>query len=151
MKFKILYFLSICLLMLVTGVFWGTWFTLTRSLPAFSTEEFLHIGKVIIQNVAVPMRFLMPSCILFMLLALWFHPQKKPLQFYSGITSFVLIVVTLLITLLALVPIDNEIRDWTAQTVPANFDAIRARWELFHSIRTFTSLSSFALFAYSKF
>ena len=40
--------------MLITGVFWGTWFTLTRSIESFSSEEFVHIGKVIIANVAVP-------------------------------------------------------------------------------------------------
>jgi len=56
--------------MLVTGIFWGTWFSLNRSIQVFSAEEFIHIGKTIIANLAVPMQFIMPSCILFMLLSI---------------------------------------------------------------------------------
>ncbi len=36
MKSKLVHFIALFLLMLVTGVFWGTWFTLTRSIEAFS-------------------------------------------------------------------------------------------------------------------
>ncbi|HEV8376090.1 MAG TPA: hypothetical protein VGR38_07645 [Candidatus Polarisedimenticolia bacterium] len=62
---------------LVTGVFWGTWFTLTRSLESFSAAEFPHIGKTIIANVAMPMRLLMPGCLLFMILRLLRYPSKR--------------------------------------------------------------------------
>ena len=135
--------------MLVTGVFWGTWFTLTRSLESFSTEEFIHIGKVIIANVAIPMRILMPGCILFMLLSLWVYPQKRSPRFYLNIIAFIFILSTLLITLIVLVPIDNHINLWTVSTVPSNFQEVRERWEYYHSIRTFTSLLSFVFFAAS--
>src|SRR5215831_16492836 len=46
-------FFALMLSALVMGVFWGTWFTLTRSIHDFSAEEFIHIGKTIIANVAV--------------------------------------------------------------------------------------------------
>jgi len=71
MKQKTVEFTGLMLAALVTGVFWGTWFTLTRSLENFSVEEFIHIGKTIISNVAVPMRILMPATLLVMLFALW--------------------------------------------------------------------------------
>jgi len=132
--------------MLVTGVFWGTWFTLTRSLNEFDPAEFIHIGKVIISNVALPMRILMPLCILGMLLTIWLYPDKKSKQFNFGITACILIIITLLITLLILVPIDNEIKTWTALTVPEDFDQIRNRWEFYHALRTFTSVTSFICF-----
>ena len=61
---------------LVTGVFWGTRFTLTRSLDSFSAAEFLHIGKTIIANVAVPMRILMHASLLVTLGAIWLYPVK---------------------------------------------------------------------------
>ena len=64
MKRIILSNLSLVLVMLVTGVFWGTWFTLTRSLDAFSAKNFLCIGKTIISNVAVPMSIIMPLTIM---------------------------------------------------------------------------------------
>ena len=110
MKRKLIYFSALFLLMLTTGVFWGTWFTLTRSLETFSLEEFIHIGKVIISNVALPMRVIMPSGILLMLLSVWFNPYKKTKGFYLGVLSLGLIILTLLITLIVLVPIDNEIK-----------------------------------------
>ena len=77
MKTKLIPFIALFLLLLVTGVFWGTWFTLTRSIEDFSAAEFIHIGKVIIGNVALPMSIIMPSCILVMILSSWFYQQKK--------------------------------------------------------------------------
>ena len=144
MKNKLLYFLSLFLLMLITGVFWGT---LTRSLEGFSAEEFIHIGKVIIANVAVPMSIIMPLGILLMLLSLWFYPTKRSAGFYAGIISFVLLIVTLLITLMVLVPIDNEIKNWTAANLPPGFESIRQKWKTFHAARTFTSLISFGFYS----
>jgi hypothetical protein len=37
---KLIYLVSLFFLMLITGVFWGTWFTLTRSIESFSPDEF---------------------------------------------------------------------------------------------------------------
>jgi hypothetical protein len=156
MKRKLVYFLSLFLLMLITGVFSGTWFTLTRSLEGFSAEQFIHIGKVIIANVAVPMSIIMPLGILLMLLSLWFYPAKRSAGFYAVIISFVLLIVTLLITLMVLVPLDNEIKNWTSAKLPSGFESIRQKWKTFHAARTFTSLigfgfySSFVLASYNR-
>ena len=149
MKHKLVYFIALFLLILVTGVFWGTWFTLTRSIEDFSAEEFIHIGKIIIANVAVPMAIIMPACILFLLISLIIYRKKKTTGFYLGIVSLILIILVLLITLIVLVPIDNEIKTWTASTVPQNFENIRNKWKTFHAMRTFISLASFSFFAIS--
>ena len=50
MKLKAIQFMALLLLMLVTGVFWGTWFSLSRSMEVFSAAEFIHIGKTIIEK-----------------------------------------------------------------------------------------------------
>jgi hypothetical protein len=146
-KHKIISFSALFLLMLITGVFWGTWFTLTRSIEDFSPEEFIHIGKTIIANVAMPMRIIVPSGIILMFLALWFTKNKRTTSFILGVFSFALIIAVLLITLTVLVPIDNDINEWTASTIPSNWSEIRQKWDLFHSIRTFASLTSFACFS----
>lgn len=146
MKLRIVQFCSIVLLVLVTGVFWGTWFTLTRSLEAFSIEEFIHNGKVIIDNLAIPMRILFPLCIFFVLLTLWFTPQKNSTGFYFTLASLILIIAALLITLLVEVPIDNQIKTWTATTAPPNWKDIQKTWGTFHALRTFASLA--AIFCY---
>ncbi len=149
MKVKIIHFISLFLLLLVTGVFWGTWFTLTRSLGEFSAAEFIHIGKVIIANVAVPMSIIMPLCILFMFLSMLFYSEKKSSGFYLNVIALALIIITLLVTLLILVPIDNQIKQWAATVIPANWEYLRTRWDFYHTVRTFTSLASFACFALS--
>ena len=98
MKYKIIPFAALFFLMLITGVFWGTWFTLTRSIEAFSAEEFIHIGQVIISNVAMPMRFIMPLGIILMFLSLWPERNKKTTAYILGWIGCMLIVAVLLIT-----------------------------------------------------
>ncbi|HEX9423178.1 MAG TPA: hypothetical protein VF899_08040 [Pyrinomonadaceae bacterium] len=97
---KVTTFAGLFLLALVTGVFWGTWFTLTRSIETFSADEFIHIGQTIIRNVAWPMRILMPACILVMILAALLVPEKRSAAFYLTVVACLLIVIALLITLL---------------------------------------------------
>src|SRR4029450_10185947 len=141
MSWKLTTFAGLFLLALVAGVFWGTWFTLTRSIETFSAGEFIHIGQTIIRNVAWPMRILMPACILFMIVSALLT-EKNSAAFYLNVTTCLFILIALLITLLVEVPIDNQIRTWTAQTVPANWTTLRARWQVFHTARTFVSLAS---------
>lgn len=149
MKIKTVQFIALFLLLLVTGLFWGTWFALSRSIEDFSAAEFIHIGKTIIGNVANPMRIILPSCIVLMILSAWWYPLKRSTGFYFCTLALVLIVVSLLITVLIEVPIDNQIKSWTDITVPSNWEAIRNRWQFFHGLRTFTSLAGFASFTAS--
>jgi hypothetical protein len=144
MTSKLVSLLALFLLALVTGVFWGTWFTLTRSIETFSASEFIHIGQTIIANVAWPMRMLMPACIVFMILSAWLVPERRSAAFSLSVAACLLIVIALLITLFVEVPIDNQIKRWTADTVPSEWTAIRERWQTFHTARTFVSLASLA-------
>jgi len=142
MKKQLLFCVNLVLVMLVTGVFWGTWFTLTRSLDEFPADNFIRIGKTIIGNVAWPMRILMPATLLALLwLCLATAKHRPSIYFFVG--SFLLMLATLLITVMIEVPIDNQIKTWTANTVPDNWTALRARWGTFHTFRTFTSILSF--------
>ena len=132
--------------MLITGVFWGTWFTLTRRLDNFSAAEFIHIGQTIIANVAVPMSIIMPSALLFLLLSMWSSYKTNRAVFWLFMLSFVLMVATLIITVGVEVPIDNQIKNWTPETVPENWTSLRRTWSEFHTIRTFTSIGSFVFY-----
>lgn len=141
----VIWYISLVLLMLVTGVFWGTWFSLSRSMEKISPENFLENGKIMIRNLAWPMRVLMPLTILFMIIDLWSYPLKSVGGFYLTIASFVLLVVTLLITVAVEVPIDNKIKYWTASALPDGWKNVRAKWQRYHTLRTFTALGSFCL------
>src|SRR5215207_10494180 len=142
MKYGFIDFAAVLLTALVMGVFWGTWFTLTRSLSGFSPDEFIHIGKTIIANVAMPMRLLMPVTLLVLLLAVWLNRKsgKIPSSFYG--LAFLLMAVTLVITVGVEVPIDNQIKTWSGNNLPSNWKELRTTWDKFHTLRTFTSLAA---------
>lgn len=148
MKLNIFTFLTLVLLALISGVFWGTWFTLTRSLEFFSAAEFIHIGKTIIANVAFPMSIIMPSAIVFLVLTLWFYPRKRSSGFYLGIIALVFLLITLWITVGIEVPIDNQIKNWDEGSLPVNWEDIRHRWKTFHALRTLSALISFICFLF---
>jgi uncharacterized membrane protein len=146
---KIVEFISLVLLLLVTGVFWGTWFSLSRSIEKTTPATFLENGKLIIKNLALPMAIMMPLTILLMFVGLWLYPIRGTTGFYLNVISFILIIITLLITVLIEVPIDNQIKRWTVSTLPAEWKALRSKWQLYHTIRTFTSIGSFLLLLFT--
>ena len=146
MKLKVVEFFAVMLAALVMGVFWGTWFTLTRSIHNFSAGEFIHIGKTIIANVALPMSIIMPATLLLMIVAAWLSRRVNRYSSYLYLLSFLLMVVTLIITVAIEVPIDNQIKTWTEASVPSNWESLRHTWDQFHTLRTFTSIASAALF-----
>ena len=142
MKQNILSNLSLILVMLVTGVFWGTWFALTRSLDTFPPDNFLRIGKTIISNVAVPMSILMPLTIV-ALTWLCAITWKSRSSSYFLLIALALMILTTIITVAVEVPIDNQIKSWTVETIPAHWVQLRLKWNHFHTLRTFTSILSF--------
>ena len=147
MASQIIPFIAIFLLVLVTGVFWGNWISLTRSIDVFSETELIRLAKILVQNLAMPMRVISPCCLTFMALSTWFYTQHGSIGFYSSILAIALLVSALLITLLIEVPINNQIIEWTPSTVPSNWEAIRNRWQFFNIFRVVTALASFGFFA----
>lgn len=137
--------------MLITGVFWGTWFSLSRSIESIDPATFLVIGKTIIKNLAVPMAILMPVTILLILIILFIIKRKRSKEFYFTLVCLLLLITAMLITVLVEVPIDNKIKMWTIQTLPGNWKVLRHRWEVFHTIRTFLSIASFCFLILASF
>jgi uncharacterized membrane protein len=138
-------FSSVFLYALVTGVFWGTWLSLSRSIASIRPQTFLDIGATMIQNLAVPMAILLPLTILVTLwVAILLARRRLWRAFYLQMAGLALILAALLVTLIVNVPIDNEIKHWTLEALPANWEGVRDHWETFHTIRTFESLAGFA-------
>ena len=146
MRRKFLELITAILLTLVAGVFWGTWFSLSRSMHVLSSDIFITIGKEIMKNVAVTMSIIMPASIAGMLLLLISSWKVRTVYFYCILAALILFIMALIITLAVEVPIDNQIRTWTATTTPADWQDIRDRWERYHTIRTFLSLTSVSFF-----
>jgi uncharacterized membrane protein len=142
MSSRVLNAVTLILVMLVTGVFWGTWFTLTRSLDEFPADNFIRIGKTIISNVAWPMRILMPATLV-SLLCLCIVSRKDRPSFYFLATAFIFLTIALIITVAVEVPIDNQIKTWTPENLPENWTVLRLRWSQFHTLRTVISILAF--------
>jgi uncharacterized membrane protein len=138
---KILLLITGLLLVLVTGVFWGTWFSLSRTMYQLSPETFIIIGKQIMQNIALGMSIMMPLGIVGVLVLLLMAGRRKKAHFYWLLTTLILFVLALAITLFIEVPIDNQIKTWTPDALPTDWKAIRDRWQFYHTDRTFLSLA----------
>jgi len=149
MSYSLLQFLALFLHLLVTGVFWGPLFSLHRSLDVFDKREFIKIVKTLAANLALPMRILMPVCLVLMLMVTKLYPDKTSGGFYATLAAFCLMGLALLITLAVEVPIVNRIIQWTESTVPTDWEAVRHRWVRFHVLRTAAALLSFASFAFA--
>jgi Domain of unknown function (DUF1772) len=137
-------FVHMFLFALVVGVFWGTWFSLSRSMGAITASTFLEVGHTMIDNLGGPMSVLMPATlvsagpVLFVLYRL-----RRRASFSLVLVATALLLVALLITLSVNVPIDNAIAGWTMDTLPSDWTEIRDRWEAYHATRTFLSLVGF--------
>jgi uncharacterized membrane protein len=134
---------TIVLFSLVMGVFWGTWFSLSRTMDQLSGETFVAVGHQMIQNLGVPMAILLPLALLSALVTLALLRQgRQTVALWWVLAGFLLMAAALVITLAVEVPIDNQIQDWTAATLPADWRSIQSRWELWHTIRTFLSIAA---------
>lgn len=140
---KALQFVTLLLFALVTGVFWGTWFSLSRSMAAITPGTFLEVGRLMIGNLGGPMSVLMPATLLsaLVLFVLLFRGRHAQATLFAG-AALVLMAVALVITLTVNVPIDGQIQSWTMATLPPDWRAVRDRWEFYHGLRTVVSLAA---------
>lgn len=146
---KTLQFLTMLLFSLVTGVFWGTWFSLSRSMSRITPGTFLEVGRLMIDNLGGPMSVLMPAALLsaLVLCVVLYRRRERRATFFAS-AAFVLMAIALVSTLGVNVPIDRQIQSWTTATLPSDWSAIRDRWEFFHGLRTLMSCVALAsLFA----
>ena len=136
---------TIVLFALVMGVFWGTWFSLSRTMQQLSADTLVAVDHEMIENLGQPMAILLPLALVSALvtLALLWRGARGP-AFWWLLGGFLLMVAALVITLAVEVPIDDQIRTWTVATLPGDWRSIQSRWELWHAIRTFLSIAAVA-------
>jgi uncharacterized membrane protein len=69
---------------------------------------------------------------------------RRGAAFWWTAAGFLLMVAALVVTLAVEVPIDNRIQSWTAGSLPADWRSTQARWETWHTVRTFLSIGAVA-------
>lgn len=144
MKLKLAQFSTNILFALVMGVFWGTWFALSRSIALQREQTFLDIGHTTIRNLGIPMSILMPLSLISAIVLLLLMPKRSK-AFALALAGFLLMIVALIVTLAIEVPIDGQIEQWTVATLPSDWQQLRDRWEFYHTIRTFVSIGALGL------
>jgi hypothetical protein len=141
---RVVQFVHLFLFALVVGVFWGTWFSLSRSIESITPATFLEVGHTMIGNLGGPMAVLMPAALLSAVPVLvGFYRRHRRTPFSLMLVGVGLLVVALVMTLTVNVPIDRAIDRWTVETLPPDWAASRDRWQTYHTSRTLVSLVGF--------
>ena len=143
MVLKLFQLVNIVLLLLVSGMYWGPWLALTRSIATFEPGVFLAIVQRLNRNMEPLMTVLLPVALLSTLPVLVLEYGGP--AFYLTLTGFLLFVVTLLVTGLVEVPIVKQIVTWTPRALPDNWQQLRDRWSAFHCARIAPSLVGLVL------
>src|SRR5262245_18152521 len=111
-------FVHLFLFALVLGVFWGTWFSLSRSMSAITAPTFLEVGHTMIGNLGGPMAVLMPATLVSAVpILMVLHRLRRRASFALILVGTGLLAVALVITLSVNVPIDYAIDRWTVDTL----------------------------------
>jgi uncharacterized membrane protein len=88
------------------------------------------------------------STLLNLLLLLPFEHLSGP-AWRLAATACSIQVVAILFSLVGPVPINNQIRKWTVESLPEGWKAMEHRWDVYHWVRTCALVIAFALLALS--
>jgi hypothetical protein len=140
---KLLQLVSVMLFALVSGVFWGTWFSLSRSISVITPATFLEVGRIMISNLGAPMSVLLPASLLSGMPLLYaLHRRRESTAFMLALLAVALMSMAMAITLTVNVPLDYLFTSWTIDTLPPDWQASRDRWEYYHGLRTLLSVAA---------
>jgi len=142
-----LFIAALFALLLVCGVFWGLYFSLSRSYQVFTPSELAKIARTIVRNLEVPMRNISVLCLALMGFSIAFYPNRGSWNFYAMAASLLLIIGSLVITTAIEVPINNKVITWTTENTPVDWEQLRNRWQYYNVVRTVMALVGFVLFA----
>ena len=145
MTLKLCELISILLLTLVSGMYWGPWLALSRSMNTFEPQVFLAVVDRLNRNMAPLMTALMPVALLSTVPVLFVSYSDRPRTFFLTLTALLLFIVTLLVTVLIEVPIVKQVVTWAPSTLPDNWKVLRDRWGAFHLARIIPSLVGLVL------
>lgn len=138
---------SIVLVALVVGVYWGPWIALTRTIATFEPAVLLPLVARLSANLAPVMTVLMPLALLSTLAVVVVAAFGHPVTLILTGAAFVLLALTLVVTMVVEVPIVKAIETWTPATLPDDWRARRDRWVSFHLLRVIPGVLALALLA----
>jgi uncharacterized membrane protein len=136
---------SVTLLAVVGGMYWGPWLALTRTIDTFDPATFLLVVQRLSRNMATLMTVLVPIALASMIPVMVVTFAHHRTSFWLTVAAFVLFVVTLVVTMAVEVPIVLKIVTWTPATLPHDWADQRDRWRAFHLWRVIPALTGLAV------
>jgi hypothetical protein len=95
------------------------------------------------------MPFWMGGSTLLNLLLLMPFERLSEVAWRFAAVAFALQSFAVLFSLVAPVPINNRIANWTVNSLPENWKAMERRWDIYHGVRTDALIIAFVLLALS--
>lgn len=144
---KILQFLNVTLVALVMGVFFGTWFGLSRYVTAIDAESFLELGRIMAQSLAIPTGVLLTAATLTAVQLVYeLYHRRDAGGLRPAAVGVALMMAALIVTLTVNVPLDALFGQWTVATIPPDWYAARDRWAFSHDLRTILCVAALGAF-----
>lgn len=143
MTLKLFQLISIIVAALVSGMFFGPWLALSRSMAKFDLPVFLAVVHRLNKNMAPLMTFLMLAALLSVLPLLWLSLGGDWLNFYLSLVALLLFLLSLYVTMAIEVPIVMQIVGWEQDAPPADWKTVRDQWVSFHVIRVVAGFMAF--------
>lgn len=140
MILKIVQLFTILIVALAGGMFWGPWIALTISIRTLTPEVFLALTQRLNHNMSAVMTILLPVALLAMVTVFVLAYPQHTTTCYFTLLSFILYLVTLLVTVLIEVPLVKQMIQWTVDTLPNNWQQVRDRWASFHIVRVIATV-----------
>ncbi len=147
MKIKLTEFFSLLFLFMITSIFWGSWFTVSRVTDHFDSAALVTLVHTFELTFPVPMRILAPLTVVLMAILLTQDGQKWPGRLIW--LSLIFLVLTILYTFVVVIPADRAIASWSAGTLPTDWQYVRTKWKNDQLYRAVFCLISMCLFVAS--
>jgi uncharacterized membrane protein len=145
MALRIFQVVSIVLLALVGGLYWGPWLAVTRSMSTFEAPVFLALVQRMNRNMGPLMTVLMPVALASTVPVLVLSYGNRPETFGLTVAALALFVLTLMVTVAVEVPIVQRMATWTPATMPDDWQQQRDRWGSFHLLRVLPAAAGLVL------
>ncbi|OBJ57024.1 anthrone oxygenase family protein [Mycobacterium sp. 1423905.2] len=135
---------------LFTGLFAGfvvTVLVFEASLRGFGAEVYAQVRLIELQHLDdLATGLLLPGILAAATVTGMNLRQRGSRRWLAG-AALLLLVATLLISVTISVPINTVQHSWSTLTPPADWAAVRDRWQLAHAVRTTAAVTAFALLA----
>jgi MFS superfamily sulfate permease-like transporter len=133
------------LAILIGGLVAGSVFVIWRGYDPtiYSQSTFLEVHQQAVTGLNTLLPVMGAAAILLTLLLAFLGGRRHPALPYYAL-AIVAFAAAGLITRLGNQPINADVMDWSAATMPADWDAVRIRWFSWHKTRLAFSIAGFA-------